>query len=1152
LTLDQIRVRIAASEPAQALFRAISENRPEIPFHGACGSLPAFLLAHLRKTSDRQILAVTPTTEAAEELRDDLESIVGEDTVRYFPDWELIAFEEKSPHVEVTALRLEALQSLLVGEPVVIVAPVVALLRPTLEPEALAAASRVIRVNDLLDMDELAKWLRSLSFEPANQVQEMGQYARRGGIIDIFTFGSENPYRVELFDDEVESIREFDPATQRSVREVDEIEILPRREILAGSEWWGNAAERASRAEEAHGVSLDYLKNKLEFGIHFEGIEFWCPVLTGTKPSVLDHLDSHALVFLSDPESIEEHAEKFARETARLVSRRIERGEPTLPPEAVFHSWQSLQERIPPRCLVSSHSLSPPEAVASLGAQSARRYDSSLEAVRADIDTFAERGFTIVLYAENESQARRLEDLLGSLMDRITVEIAKLHGGFVYPSAKLFVVNDHELFSRYQGRHRFRKFRGATPVVDVFALSPGDLVVHEEHGIGVYQGLERITVDGVSRDCLRILYRDQDRLFVPADQINRVQRYSQDESARPVLSKLGGSDWERVKERTRKGVLKLAQELIELYAIRQSRPGFAFSPDSTLMEEMEAAFIYEETRDQLRAISQIKGFMESPVPMDLLLCGDVGYGKTEVAIRAAFKAACDGKQVAVLVPTTILAQQHFRTFSERLAGFPVKVDVLSRFRSKRETEETLYQLKRGSIDIVIGTHRLLSDDVEFRDLGLLVIDEEHRFGVRHKERLKHMRQTVDVMSMTATPIPRTLYLSLMGARDMAVINTPPRDRLPVHTEVIPFDEDRISEAILREVARSGQVFFVHNRVQTIEERAEFLRELLPELQFRVAHGQMSEHQLEKVMLDFLEHRFDCLVTTMIIQSGLDMPNVNTILVDRSDQFGLAELYQLRGRVGRSNHKAFAYLMVPKDRKLPPESRRRLRAIEEFSDLGSGFKVAMRDLEIRGAGNLLGNEQSGFIAAIGFEMYVKLLDDAVKELKGEIPERTADCEVDVHVSAFLPDAYVSDGEQKMTLYRRLAESQTLVEVNGFADELRDRFGRLPEPARALIDLMKVKVAGRILGARRIAVDKHGKIRVILGGGRKVTPAQIGDLVRRCPEPVEFKSNGDLVMEIQSGEPGGPAQAARVAAILESLIDEDASDVRKPVRLVWEER
>ena len=1135
--LASLRARIEATAPFKKVVDAVSRDGARLPVHGLAGSLEAFVLSGLRSGCDRQMLVVTPTTGAAEELRDDLDRLLGEDRVRYFPDWELIAFEDKSPHVEVTALRLEAMQALLVGDPTVVVAPVTALLRPTLEPEALAAASRIVSVGDVVDLDDLARWLRSLSYEPENQVHEMGQYARRGGLIDVFTFGAERPFRIELFDDEVESIREFDPATQRSVETVSEIEVLPRREVLAGDEWWGDAPARLDGVEKDGAVGVEQIRERVELGVHFDGMEFWNPVLAGVKPSLLDHFDSRALVWLAEPDDIEHHAERFAAETRKVIERRTERGEPALPYEHVFHEWGEVYAALAGRTVVSRRDLQPDGEFVEFGAQGIRQYDGNLDALKDDMSAFArERGATAVL-AENESQCQRLEELLEGSSDICDVGIGELQNGFLYPSANIQVVNDHELFSRYRGRHRYRKYRGTSAVKDLFSLTPGDIVVHEDHGVGLYQGIERLAVDGVARDLVKIAYRDRDKLFLPVEQVNRIQRFSGDEETRPAISKLGGADWERLKARTKKGVVKLAQELVDLYARRQSQPGFSFSPDNHWVNEMEAAFIYEETRDQLTTIDEIKQDMEQSVPMDRLICGDVGYGKTEVAVRAAFKAVLDHKQVAVLVPTTILAQQHYRTFVERLAGFPVRTEMLSRFRTKQQITETLDSLARGAVDIVIGTHRLISQDVRFKDLGLLVIDEEHRFGVKHKERLKHMRSSVDVLSMTATPIPRTLHLSLSGARDMSVINTPPKDRLPVHTEIIPFDEDRVAEAILREIDRDGQVFFVHNRVQSIDERAEWLKELLPDVRFRIAHGQMAERQLEGVMLDFLDHKFDVLITTMIIQSGLDIPNANTIIMDRADWLGLAELYQLRGRVGRSAHRAFAYLMVPKDRKLSSDARRRLHAIEEFSDLGSGFKVAMRDLEIRGAGNLLGHEQSGNIAAVGYELYVKLLDEAVRELKGEVADTMPDCEVEIGLSAFLPDDYVADGEQKMALYRRLSECRSLGEVDGFVEELRDRYGRLPEPAEALSDIMRLKTIGRHLGARAMTIGRTGRFTLRFHAEHEPTQQDIMRIVQRATRTVEFQVENGLTLEMHLEVERGIEQARAAVEAARALLDRE---------------
>ena len=1127
--------RICATEPFARTISDIDDGERHLALHGLAGSLDGILLSHLRRSCDRQMLVVTPTTDAAEEIRDDLETLLGEAAVCYFPDWEVVPFEEKSPHVEVTGLRLEALQKLLLGDPLVVVTSVAAIMHPTLEPEALAAASRIIRVGDLVDLNELAGWMRALSFEPENKVEQIGQYARRGGIIDVYTFGAENPYRIELFDDEVESIREFDPATQRSTGSVEEIEILPRREILSGADWWADAPDRIDEAAERTGQDLSTIREQVSLGIHFAGIEFWSTVLSGVRPSLLDHLDNRAIVYLADKDAVEERAKRFYKDMSGIIDRRQERGQPVLPIEDVLHAWNDLERQINDRVRLDHVELSLGDECIEFGGRTVRRYEGSLEALAQDMDAVAHGKGTTLVLAENEAQAARLEDVLGTSFDRCDIDVGRTSTGFFYPAAGVQVVNDHELFSRQKRRHRYKRYHGSAAIKDAFSLTPGDVVIHEDHGIGVYQGIERIAIDGVARDTVKILYRDKDKLYVPAEEIDRVQRFSKDEENAPVLSKLGGADWERLKAKTKKGAVKLAKDLIKLYATRQANPGFSYSEDGHWMNEMEAAFIYEETRDQLTAIRDIKADMEKEQPTDRLVCGDVGYGKTEVAIRAAFKAVVDQKQVAVLVPTTILAQQHYHTFKERLSGFPVRVDVLSRFRTKKEIETALHDVERGQVDILIGTHRILSQDVKFKDLGLIVIDEEQRFGVKHKERLKHLRQTVDVVSMTATPIPRTLHLSLMGARDMSVINTPPKDRLPVHTEVIPFDEDKVAEGILREIDRSGQVFFLHNRVHSIEERAEWLKDLLPDVRFRIAHGQMSERQLEKVMLDFIDHKFDVLITTMIIQSGVDIPNANTIFVDRADMFGLAELYQLRGRVGRSNHRAYAYLLVPPETMLNPKARKRLRAIEEHSDLGSGFRVAMRDLEIRGAGNLLGNEQHGFIAAVGFDLYVKLLDEAIREMNGEVVESVPDCEVDIRLSSFLPDDYVADGEQKMELYRRLSAAASLDETRDFEHELKDRYGFPPEPARSLIAMMRMKILGKTMRAGKISVDRRGVVTIRFAQANAPRQDTLAEMVGRSVLPIDFRLDGDMYMTMDVKTPPGLEQAQRVIETLEILTD-----------------
>jgi transcription-repair coupling factor (superfamily II helicase) len=626
------------------------------------------------------------------------------------------------------------------------------------------------------------------------------------------------------------------------------------------------------------------------------------------------------------------------------------------------------------------------------------------------------------------------------------------------------------------------------------ALNHGDFVVHIDHGIGRYGGVKRLVVDGRETECLLMNYQGGDRLYVPIDQMDLLQKYIGKDSEPPSLSKLGGASWERVKARTRKAIKQMAEELIKLYALRQARPGFAFSQDSTWQRELEASFIYEDTPDQVRSTQDIKTDMQADKPMDRLICGDVGYGKTEVAVRAAFKAVQDGKQVALLVPTTVLAQQHYHTFRERLADYPVRVEMLSRFRTRKEQGAVVEELKTGQVDIVIGTHRLLQKDIEFSDLGLVVIDEEQRFGVAHKEKFKHLRAMVDVLTLTATPIPRTLHLALMGARDMSIIDTPPRGRLPVDTELVKFDEEIVISAILRELDRGGQVFYVHNRVETIDTVAAHLMGLLPNVRFAVAHGQMKERQLEKVMLEFIDRQYDVLVSTMIVESGLDIPNVNTIIVNRAETMGLAQLYQLRGRVGRSKHRAYAYFLLPRKGRLTEVQRKRLRALTEFTELGSGLKVAMRDLEIRGCGNILGPEQSGYVAEVGFDLYVKLLEEAVKELKGEPIEARIATRIETDVPGFIPATYVEDEKQRVIFYKKLVEARTLEEVSGLEQELLDRFGRVPYEGLNLLEFQQLRILGAMAGIERVAV-KSSTIFLEAGKDASLSVSKIENVVKK---------------------------------------------------------
>jgi transcription-repair coupling factor (superfamily II helicase) len=749
----------------------------------------------------------------------------------------------------------------------------------------------------------------------------------------------------------------------------------------------------------------------------------------------------------------------------------------------------------------------------------------SMERLKNYLAELGAQGIEPVILCDNTGQRDRLWEMLGGA--GATLGVGLVSAGFTLRDAGLAVLTDHEIFARYRRRRRRLRKTGGLSIAELSALKVGDFVVHEDHGIGVYRGMQRLTLGGQETDCVEIAYAEKDRLYVPVQQLALVSRYAAGEGAKPSLHRLGSPAWSKTKARARRAIQDMAEDLLRAYAARRALPGHAFKPDTVWQRELEASFPYEETPDQLKAITEVRDDMESPRPMDRLICGDVGYGKTEVAVRAAFKAVQDGRQVAVLVPTTILAQQHLLTFRERLADFPVRTEVLSRFRTPKEQRDTLAAVARGQVDILIGTHRLLSKDVSFPHLGLVVIDEEHRFGVAQKERIRQMTRQVDVLAMTATPIPRTLNLSLAGARDMSVIETPPRDRLPVHTEILEVDDEIIADAILREIDRGGQVFFVHNRVETIHNAALALQKLVPQVRIAVAHGQMAERELEKAMLDFLDRRWDVLVSTMIVESGLDIPSVNTLIVDRADHLGLAQLYQLRGRVGRSTHRAYAYLLVPSRRVLTQEAERRLRVIEEFDELGVGFKIALKDMEIRGAGNLLGPEQHGFILGLGFDLYLKLLEEAVAGLKGEAAETAPEPRLTTDWPAFLPDDYVPDEHEKLNLYRRLADAREPDAVDDLIVEMIDRFGQLPAPAVALVELRRLRLMGGAARAESLRVFENAvemMLRAPLG------PQEIRGLVGSLAFQVEFVTGREFGVRVR-GE--GIAALNRAREALEIL-------------------
>ncbi len=1075
------------------------------------------LAAFLQAYQDRPLLLLTSGAEAAQRSYEAIRLYSPTpEAVLLFPATDIRPYERLAPDVGIVAQRLSVLEVLARwrargGPPPLVIASARAILQPTRSPADFATSYQVIRQGMLLPLEEMIRRWVEWGYRPARTVEEPGELARRGGIVDVYPLTAPLPLRLEFLGDTVDSIRQFDPSSQRSRRQVASFSIGSPLEFP----WWrreqaltflrrlvqGGGATLPLRPEVL--VELERDLERLEQGVFFEGLFLYAPLFQESPASLLHHFPARSLFLLDEPDRFRATVQEIEAQSLAVRQELVQSGElpadfpsPLLPVSALFS-------------LLSEHfqvHLALPAEEEALPLVPLPHYGGRLEEALAAVSEGRARGERFFIVSH---QAARLLDLLRErgLFPRpgaLEVYPGRLFaGGWACPEAGLRVLTDTELFGYVLPRRRplLRRPRREVFREDFLAqLQVGDYVVHEDHGIALYEGLTRLTLaDGVEREYLYLRYAGSDRLYVPVDQVDRVRRYIGAGEAPPALHHLGSGEWERTRARVQRAVQDLARELLELYAAREVAQGHAFAPDSPWQEELEASFPYIETEDQLRAVQEVKRDMEQPRPMDRLVCGDVGYGKTEVALRAAFKAVLDGKQVAVLVPTTVLAQQHYCTFRERLDFFPVVVEMLSRFRRPAEQKEILARLARGEVDIVIGTHRLLSRDVVFKDLGLVIVDEEQRFGVRHKEHLKQLRREVDVLTLTATPIPRTLHMALTGLRDLSVIETPPEDRVPIRTYVAPYNEKVIRQAILRELERGGQVYFVHNRVQTIYRVAHHLQQLVPEARIGVAHGQMPEQALEKVMLNFVSGRYDVLVCTTIIESGLDIPNVNTILLDDVISLGLAQLYQLRGRVGRGAVRAYAYLLYHAGRKIGEGAQKRLQAILEATDLGAGFQLAMRDLEIRGAGNLLGAEQSGHIAAVGFDLYTRLLAQAVEELQAaggdaerlaRIREERRQAEwvepapvtLDLPLPAYLPPEYVPEPEVRLQIYRRMAGVRTSREVQEIARELRDRFGEPPEPVRALLELLRLRVLALRAGVREVRCEDHWLLLTLAEGGR----------------------------------------------------------------------
>ena len=1111
--LDEILGRWQNYAPFQKLMAAFEEEeKPRLRVTGLAGCAESLLLKALTTKITRPLTVITRNSEIANDLYDDLVFLMGEEKVGHYPSRQILPYDFKAPVGEIMGRRISSLAGLLDNSFAVVVCPIRALVEPTIPIPVLKANLVDIKKGEETNIDELVEHLLNLGFRPVRLVEEVGDFARRGGLIDLFTPGSEAPVRVEFFGDEVDTIRQFEVATQRTIGHLDRVQIIPRREIPITQDTLEKHLERLPEPD------ADFIRARYINDPELPGLE-WLSLLFGIKQgSFLDYINDDNIVFVHDKNALKDEFESFLDEAGQLYDRLIKRISVLPRPEDYYAAVGRVNTVLDSAALIDYVPFrGGREDVISFDCQPHPSFGSRLDLMENTLKEFNSERMSYFIATDSRGQAERLDDLLAEkigLEDKPHIEVADLNGGFVCRPGGMAILTDHEIFSRYHRRVRRKKYREGMVISDYTQLNKGDYVVHTDFGVARYLGLETITVDNRNRDCLYLQYAESDRLFVPIEEFNRVAKYSGKDSA-PQLSHLGTPNWEKLKKKTKKAIEDMAADLIKLYAERKSHRGFSFGEDSVWLKQLEASFIYEETPDQEKAIIDVKRDMTEEKPMDRLVCGDVGYGKTEVAVRAAFKAIDAGKQVAVLVPTTILAQQHLATFSERLAEFPVKIAMLSRFRTRKQQLEIVEELVEGKVDLVIGTHRLLSKDVIFKDLGLLIIDEEHRFGVRHKEKLRQLKATVDTIAMSATPIPRTLQMSLMGVRDMSLISTSPKDRLPIITEIVEFDASIIATAILREMERGGQVFFVHNRVQTIEAMHNYLKRVVPQARIAVAHGQMHERSLEGIMLAFLAKQYDVLLCTSIIESGLDIPSANTIIINRGDRFGLAQLYQLRGRVGRSSRRAYAYLLTPPTKLLAADAVKRLRALEAHSDLGSGFALAMRDLEIRGAGTILGARQSGYMEELGFDLYNKILEETVAELKGEEIVRLPETKLEMNIEIYLPDYYITDNQHKVDIYRRLADSYNLDGVEKIREEITDRFGTPPQSAVNLFEATAVKILAAMLGIETVRI-RQGRITLLFNEQRQLTRPEIEAFRRATDQPLEFSIFNQTVITIDLGQ------------------------------------
>ncbi len=1160
--------------PEKISIRSLLEQIPNrlhgIECNGLQGSDRAYFVSRLYKEQQTSIVAVLSTSKAAETFLDDLRFFLKpfSENLLYFPSYNILPHKNISYHSETTAHRICTLYRMTESRrPPLVATTVAAILQKLIPKEEIVDYAELIMEGEEIDRDRLIEKLISGGYVASAIVEEPGDFSIRGGILDVFSPLYPDPLRIEFFGDCVDSLRLFSAVSQRSRKPLREAVILPAREIIFKKDRIAEVVSRIRRQAAALDIPasrirtlVDRIKN--EEGFH--GLEGLIPTAYPELDTFFDYVSDPAVFVLIEPKELEDCARELHEKAGKIFEAARGEGRLCVPPDNLYLGWSKAVGILEQKKPVTVRMLPIRAGGVEKGGPD-QTFDFHVEnntAIQAELKNQREReslflplsnwiddkmraGFFTFLICSTSSQAERLRSLLLPYGIRLkTIDgfpevkggngflrlcIGQISTGFVWPAESVAFITEDEIF----GIKRHRRIpRPKTPgeLLAFEDLKRGDLIVHLEHGIGRYDGLVKLKINGVTNDFLLIIYQDGDKLYLPVDRMNIAQKYMGVDGIEPVLDKMGGKSWDRMKKKVKKSVEKIAGELLKIYAARKFNEGYSFGTVDGDFRDFEAGFPYEETEDQLKAIEDVLHDMSETTPMDRLVCGDVGYGKTEVALRASFMAVNHGKQVAVLVPTTVLAEQHFATFSERFDRYPVKVECLSRFRSLKEQRGIVNDLAAGTIDIVIGTHRLLQKDVAFKDLGLVILDEEQRFGVKHKEKLKKMRNMVDVLALTATPIPRTLHLSMMGIRDISVISTPPEHRRAIITYICEFDDEVISEAIRRELSRNGQIFFVHNNIHNIWAMAGYLQNLVPEARLDVAHGRLDENELERVMLRFMKKEIDMLVCTTIIESGLDIPAANTILINRADRFGLAQIYQLRGRVGRADEQAYAYLFIPGDSALGKDAQKRLKVLMEYSELGSGFQIAMSDLKIRGGGTILGAAQSGHIAAVGYDMFLKLMESAISELKGEPVREDLEPEINIPVSAFLPESYIPDIDQRLSSYRRLARMTGLKEIAGFKTELIDRFGALPPEALNLLLKIMLKILSVQAGVKRLDLTDQ-QLLLFFSETHQKYPSGVVDMI--VSEPRCFQFTPDHVLKARLFDRGAGSLLAQAKNILKEI-------------------